>query len=146
MKAASACALVAAVCAAAVTPVIAQEEATPMAAIDLECGDISTLEAAHAAALVYYIAGYADGRRDAGITPAPASTAMIGGLTMSAAAVLDACAASADSLVLDIIASQGGSGGTPTAPSESAPADGAAEPPADGTAIEEVPDRETAPQ
>jgi hypothetical protein len=110
-----------------------------VAAIDLTCGDIASLEAAHAAALVYYVAGYADAQRDAG-TPAPAgANTMVGGLTLSAAAILEACASQPTAFVRDVVAAQGGSGGTAapaTAPAEeTAPAEGATEPvPAGDTA------------
>jgi hypothetical protein len=110
----------------AAAPVIAQEaetppaaQAVPVAAVDLACADISTLEAAHAAALVYYIAGYTDAQRDAGAPPPPPpDNSMVGGITLSASAVIDACAADPNALVRDVIAAQGGS----TAPAAAAPA------------------------
>ena len=132
---------------AAASPVLAQETEAPAAAaqtaaVDLTCGDISTLEAAHAAALVYYIAGYVDARRDAGSPPAPApDTGMVGGITLSAAAVIDACIADPTALIRDKIATLGGSSApAATAPAESPPP-AEETPPAEGAA----PAEETAP-
>jgi hypothetical protein len=100
------------------TPAAAQ--AVPVAAVDLACSDISTLEAAHAAALVYYIAGYTDAQRDAGAPPPPPpDNGMIGGITLSASAIIEACAADPEALIRDVIAAQGGS----SAPAAAAPAE-----------------------
>jgi hypothetical protein len=119
---------------AAVSPAIAQEgePPAPVAAVDLKCGDISTLEAAHAAALVYYIAGYADAQRDAGTPRPPTDTTMVGGITLSAAAILKACTDDPEALVRDVIAANGGSAPPAPAPAESAP-------PAEETAPAEEP-------
>ena len=132
---------------AAAPPILAQETEAPAAAaqtaaVGLSCGDISTLEAAHAAALVYYIAGYVDAQRDAGSPPAPAAdTGMVGGITLSAAAVIEACTADPTALVRDKIATLGGSSApAATAPAESPPPAEEA-PPAEGAA----PAEETAP-
>jgi hypothetical protein len=123
----------------------AQAQEAPRPAAELLCSDIATLEEAHAAALVYYIAGYMDAEA-AAIGAAPAGDpAMVGGLTLSAAAVLEACAATPDQRVADAITATGGSSGTAAAvpaPTEStppaegtaAPADGATAP-ADGAAV-----------
>jgi hypothetical protein len=146
---------------AAAFPILAQETQTPveevspteeapvpaMAAIDLTCGDIATLEAAHAAALVYYVAGYADAQRDAG-TPAPAgANGMVGGLTLSAAAIIETCASQPTAFLRDVIATQGGAGGTAapaTAPTEeTTPTESATEPAPAGETT--APAGETAP-
>ena len=95
----------------------ANAQEAPKPAAELLCNDISTLEEAHAAALVYYIAGFVDGQQAAGGTAAPAgNAAMAGGITLSAAAVLEVCAAAPEMLVADAIAAQGGSAGTAAAP------------------------------
>ncbi len=119
----------------AASPALAQETPAPattsvLAAVDLSCGDISTLEAAHAAALVYYVAGYVDGQRDAGSPPPPAAdNGMVGGITLSAAAVIDACVADPTALIRDKIATLGGSSapasaaGTPPPVEQPAPAE-----------------------
>jgi hypothetical protein len=113
------------------TASLAQEGPAPAqaatAAVDLACGDVSTLEAAHAAALVYYIAGYMDAQRDAGSPPPAASNDMVGGITLSAAAVIDACAADPTALVRDKIDVLGGTSAprTATPAQDSAPDDSA---------------------
>jgi hypothetical protein len=117
---------------AAAAPALGQEAetpaaATPVAAVDLTCADISTLEAAHAAALVYYIAGYIDSQRDAGAPPPPpADNGMPGGITLSASAIIDACGADPSALIRDVITAQGGSSAPPAAAppaQETAPAE-----------------------
>lgn len=140
------------------------------AAIDLTCSDIASLGEAHAAALVYYIAGYQDAQMSAGgeaaaepaapaegetapaegaAAPAegeapaqqPATAEMVGGVTLSAAAVITACQDSPDMRVADVITAQGGSGAMPVAASAQPPAGGQAEPaqdaqPAEGASAE----------
>jgi hypothetical protein len=118
------------------------DTAMSTAAIDLTCADIASLEPAHAAALVYYIAGFKDGQSGATVNPG----AMVGGLTLSAAAVIDACAADDTATIATVIDAQGGTGGsaaaTTPAPTdaatstEPAPADAATDAmaPADGAA------------
>ena len=97
----------------------------------LRCSALSDLAPAHAAALVYYIAGYGDATRNAQ-TQLAAGTSVGGGavdslatrgmtsgggaeatLTLSAEAIMTACGQSPDSRVTDIITSQGGSGVPP---------------------------------
>ncbi len=111
----------------------AQEAAKP--APDLLCSDISTLEEAHAAALVYYIAGYLDAEAASAGTASAGNPAMVGGLTLSAAAVLEACAATPDQRVADAITAAGGSSGTAAA----APAPTEAAPPAEGATATPAP-------
>ena len=120
-------------------------------AIDLTCADIASLGEAHAAALVYYIAGYQDaqmsmegaaapaepaapaqneaatdtqlageGQADAEAAPAESETEtqtvsaqLVGGVSLSAAAVLSACNDSADMRIADVILNLGGSGAIP---------------------------------
>lgn len=96
----------------------------------LRCSALSDLTPAHAAALVYYIAGYGDATRNAqtqlaagtsvggGAVDSLATRSMTSGgaeatLTLSAQAIMAACAQSPDSRVTDIITSQGGSGVPP---------------------------------
>lgn len=98
----------------------AQEPARPAA--ELLCSEISTLEEAHAAALVYYIAGFVDGQQAAAGTAPAGNPDMVGGISLSAAAVLEACAASPELPVTDAIAAQGGSTGAAPAPSAEEPA------------------------
>ena len=143
-------------------------------AIDLTCADIASLGEAHAAALVYYIAGYQDaqmsmegaaapaeqaapaqneaaqgeaatdtqpaGGADAEAAPAEGETEtqtvsaqLVGGISLSAAAVLSACNDSAEMRIADVILNLGGSGAIPaptsagsTPAQQTAPADDAA--------------------
>lgn len=125
------------------------------AAIDLTCSDIASLGEAHAAALVYYIAGYQDAQMSAGgeamaaetaapaegEAPAQQSAEMIGGVTLSAAAVITACQASPDMRVADVITAQGGSGAMPVA-ATAQPAAGEQAEPAEATQPAEGADAE----
>ena len=127
----------------------ADETTGPVMAVDLTCGAIAGLEDAHAAALVYYIAGYADATASAAEgVGAPPDNGMLGGLTLSAAAVIEACAADEGQLVSDAIQGLGGSMGERAAETlppaeEPAPADDAMAPadeaPADDATSEEEP-------
>jgi hypothetical protein len=115
----------------------AQAPATGPAA--LRCSNIQELEPAHAAALIYYIAGYEDAIRDAqtqtaggttqGLTAtegvSAAAGAGVGTLTLSAQAIITACSQSPDSRIADVIISQGGSGVSPASPQMTAPDAGA---------------------
>ena len=110
----------------------------PKPAAELLCSEIQTVEEAHAAALVYYIAGFVDGQQAASGTAITGDPATVGGITLSAAAVLEACAASPDMLVAEAIAAQGGSTGAAPAPAataeETAPTGDSATPPAESEA------------
>src|SRR5690606_18854939 len=70
-----------------------------------------------------------------------ATAGMVGGVTLSAAAVIAACQSSADMRVADVITAQGGSGAMPVAATAQPPAGGQAEPaqdaqPAEGASTE----------
>ena len=87
------------------------QDTTPRPAVELTCSDVAALEPAHSAALIYYIAGYVDGAAAATTPPDEARPLpnIPGGLTLSASAVLDACATDTSARVADVIAGLGGS-------------------------------------
>ena len=163
---------------------VSAQQMSAAAPASLTCGDIANLEAAHAAALVYYVAGWTDAESsstgagamapgdDAGAaddqmtademtadqtvdqTSADEATAAggsqaVGGLTLSAAAVIQMCLTQPDSTIAEIIDAQGGSGvlgatGAPASAGTGAePADDAA--PAGGTDPVETAPMDTAP-
>jgi hypothetical protein len=102
---------------------LAQAPAPQQDITKVTCGDIAALPPANQAALVYYAAGYTDGRNSkaaeaapvpnaAPVATTPAGTA-VGGLTLDAQTVLAGCGASANALLVNIIV--GGGGSAPTA-------------------------------
>ena len=109
-------------------------------AVDLTCADIAALEEAHAAALVYYVAGYADAMRDAAAgSLTPPNNGMPGGLTLSAAAVISDCANAPDERIADVVAALGGSMGERASQTPPPADEPAAEPTGDEAPADEVP-------